>query len=268
VLESLAPARRRFVLGVLLLVVVAIVVGVVAYVVSRPEPVDPVAQDTRGPVLLVPGYGGNTTRLEVLAAALRRDGRDAEVVPLDPPATQDLRVQAGVLDRAVDRALARTGAPSVDVIGYSAGGVVVRLWVAELGGGNVARRALTLASPHHGTDLASLASDVAPDSCPEACVQLAEGSDLLRELNAGDETPPGPAWIAIWTDDDRTVVPPDSGDLEGAVGFSVQSVCPGETISHGEVPSNPTVIAMVELELGTDTPQVPTGEVCVRRAAP
>jgi triacylglycerol lipase len=171
-------------------------------------------------------------------------------------------VQAEVLDRAVDRALARTGAPSVDVVGYSAGGVVVRLWVAEYGGGNVARRALTLASPHHGTDLASLASDVAPDSCPEACVQLAEDSDLLRELNAGDETPPGPAWIALWTDDDRTVVPPDSGDLDGAVGFSVQSVCPGEAVSHGEFPSNPTVIAMVELELGTDAPRVPPDDIC------
>ncbi len=210
-LGTLAPSRRRFVLGLAVLTVVAVAVGVVAFVLNRPDPVDPVAQDTRGPVLLVPGYGGNTAGLEVLADSLRQDGRDAEVVPLEPPGTQDLRVQAEVLDRAVDRALARTGAPSVDVVGYSAGGVVVRLWVAELGGGNLARRAITLASPHHGTDLASLASDVAPDSCPEACVQLTEDSDLLRDLNAGDETPPGPAWVAIWTDDDRIVVPPDSG---------------------------------------------------------
>jgi triacylglycerol lipase len=262
VLGALSPARRRFVLGVVGLSLVALVVGVAAYVLSRPDPVDPVSQDTRGPVLLVPGYGGNTAVLGVLVNALRQDGRDAEVVPLEPPGTQDLRVQAEVLDRAVDRALARTGAPSVDVVGYSAGGVVVRLWVAELGGGDVARRAVSLASPHHGTDLASLAADVAADTCPEACVQLAEGSDLLRDLNADDETPPGPAWVTIWTDDDRTVVPPDSGDLDGAVGFSIQSVCPAETVSHGEVPSNPSVIAIVELELGTDPPRVPPSDVC------
>ncbi len=209
-----------------------------------------------------PGTAATRPGSRCSPTALRQDGRDAEVVPLEPPATQDLRVQAEVLDRAVDRALARTGAPSVDVVGYSAGGVVVRLWVAELGGGNVARRALTLASPHHGTDLASLAADVAPDSCPEACVQLAEDSDLLRELNADDETPAGPAWVAIWTDDDQTVVPPDSADLEGAVGFSIQSVCPDETVTHSGVPRNPTVIAMVELELGTDPPRVPTGDIC------
>jgi len=262
VLANLAPARRRFVLGVAALAVLALAAGLVVLVLTRPDPVDPVAQGTRGPVLLVPGYGGNTAGLEVLAEALRQDGRDAEVVPLEPPATQDLRVQAEVLDRAVDRALARTGAPSVDVVGYSAGGVVVRLWVAELGGGNVARRAVTLASPHHGTDLASLGADVAPDSCPEACVQLAEDSDLLRELNADDETPPGPAWVAIWTEDDQTVVPPESADLDGAVGFSIQSVCPDETVAHGEVLRNPTVIAMVEVELGTDPPRVPPGDIC------
>ena len=245
-----------------LVLVAGVAVGV-AVVANRPDPVDPVAQDTRGPVLLVPGYGGNTGSLQVLADALGQDGRDVEVVPLEPPGTQDLRVQAEVLDRAVDDALARSGAPSVDVVGFSAGGIVVRLWVAELGGGNVARRAVTLASPHHGTDLASLAVDIAPDACPEACLQLAEGSDLLRELNADDETPPGPEWVAIWTEDDRTVVPPDSADLDGAIGFSVQSVCPDEVIAHGEVPSDPSVIAMVELALGVDAPTVPSGEVCL-----
>jgi triacylglycerol lipase len=261
-LGSLSPARRRFVLVLVGLALVAAVAVAVVVVADQPDEVTPVAQDERGPVLLVPGYGGNTTGLQVLADALRQDGRDAEVVELDPPATQDIRQQAAVLDRAVDRALDRTGAPSVDVVGYSMGGLVVRYWVAELGGGDVARRALTLATPHHGTDLASLASDIAPDTCPEACEQMTEDSDFLRELNADDETPPGPVWIALWTDDDRTVVPPDSGSLEGAVDFSVQSVCPAETIGHGQVPSDPSVIAIVELELGLDPPRVPPGDVC------
>ena len=246
---------------VVLAVALAIVV-VVAVVATRPEPVDPVAQDHPGPVLLVPGYGGSTAALDVLADALRRAGRDAEVVALVPPGTQELRVQAEALDRAVARAIDRTGASSVDVVGYSAGGVVVRLWVAELGGGSLARRAITLASPHHGSDLASLGADLAPDSCPEACRQLAEDSDLLRELNAGDETPAGPAWVSIWTDDDRVVVPPDSGSLEGSVAFSVQSVCPGETVSHAALPRTSSVIAMVERELGVDAPAVPTSAVC------
>jgi triacylglycerol lipase len=261
VLGSLAPSRRRFVVALVVLAVALVVVVAVAVVATRPEPVDPVDQDRPGPVLLVPGYGGSTVALGVLADALRRAGRDAEVVALVPPGTQALRVQAEALDRAVGRALDRTGATSVDVVGYSAGGVVVRIWVAELGGGNLARRALTLGSPHHGSDLASLGADLAPDSCPEACRQLAEDSDLLRELNAGDETPPGPAWVSIWTEDDR-VVPPDSASLDGAVAFSVQSVCAGETISHAALPRTPSVIAIVVIELGVAAPQVPSDAAC------
>jgi triacylglycerol lipase len=262
VLASLSPSRRRFVLGLLALVGVALVVVVVAAVASRPEPVTPVEQDRPGPILLVPGYGGSTAALDVLADALRRTGREAEVVALVLPGTQDLRVQAEALDRAVDRALDRTGAESVDVVGYSAGGVVVRLWAEELGGGNLARRAVTLGSPHHGTEVASIGAAITPDTCPVACRQMAEDSDLLRRLNAGDETPPGPAWVSIWTDDDRVVVPSDSGSLEGSVAFSVQSVCPGSHVSHADLPRTPAVIAMVAAQLGVDVPRVPTGEVC------
>ena len=63
-LDYLAPARRRLVLGVLGLLGLAIVVTVLTVVVPRltssdPE-VDPVAQDAQPPVLLVPGYGGGT----------------------------------------------------------------------------------------------------------------------------------------------------------------------------------------------------------------
>jgi len=262
VLDHLAPARRRFLLGVATVVALVVLVAVLALVLHRDDPpVRPVSQDERGPVLLVPGYGGSTAALEVLATALEDRGRRTRIIrsPGDPRG--DLREHAEALAEAAQRAVDE-GAPSVDVVGYSAGGVVVRYWIAELGGDSLARRAVTLASPHHGTDLAGVAAGLAPDACPRACRQLAPDSDLLRELNAGDETPDGPRWVAIWTTDDETVVPASSGSLEGAVDFSVQSVCPGLTVTHGDVPRTPAVIAMVTEQLGVGEPGVPGAGVC------
>jgi triacylglycerol esterase/lipase EstA (alpha/beta hydrolase family) len=262
VLGSLAPARRRLLLGVAALVLVVVVAIAVVAVVRRSPAVEPVAQGRLGPVLLVPGYGGSTASLQVLADALAAEGRDARIVKPAGSGTQDLRDQAADLSDAVDAALASTRAPSVDLVGYSAGGVVVRYYVAELGGGSHVRRAVTLASPHHGTDLASLAGALGTTACPTACQQLAPDSELLRSLNAGDETPDGPVWVALWTEDDATVVPPDSGALSGALDLDLQSVCPGVHAAHPDVPRTPAVIAIVESVLGPSAPATPAPSVC------
>lgn len=250
-------------LAILGLVLLAALVAAAALLArSREAPVVPAAQDDPGPVLLVPGYGGGTDALEVLADALRDAGRVVGIV--DPPGdgTGDLRAQARHLGDAAERAMADARADSVDVVGYSAGGVVARLWVRDPAAASVVRRVVTLGSPHHGSDLAALAGGLAPDACSGACRQLAPDSDLLRDLNAGDETPDGPLWVTIWTTDDQTVVPPTSGELEGALGFSVQSVCPGLTVAHADLPRTPAVVAMTLAALGTTDPAVPDAAVC------
>ncbi|WP_151084373.1 lipase family alpha/beta hydrolase [Nocardioides cynanchi] len=263
-LDSLAPARRRLFLGVGGVVAAALLVGGVAFGVSAVHgghTVTPVSQDAQPPVLIVPGYGGGTGGLETLAAALRAHGRDATIVQLAGDGTGDLETQAAVLQRAVQTALGR-GAPSVDIVGYSAGGVTARLWFRAYDGGSVARRIVTLGSPQHGTDLAALASDLAPDSCPVACQQLATDSDLIRSLDSGDETPPGPAWVSIWTTDDRISTPPQTASLDGALDLTVQSVCPGRSVTHGQLPEDPAVVAMVLAELARTPPVVPPSSVC------
>jgi len=261
-LDALAPARRRFVLGVGALLALALVTVLVLTVVDRKPGVTPVAQDAQPPVLIVPGYGGSTTGLGRLLDALRAGGRTARVVDLGSTSTGDLHTQADVLDRAVRDVLGDTGAGSVDLVGYSAGGVTVRVWLADHRGLGLTRRVVTLGSPHHGTAVAGLAADLAPDSCPTACRQLAPDSDLLRDLNAQDETPAGPLWVSIWTDQDKTVVPPTSGRLTGALAFSVQSVCPDDRVSHTGLPSDPAVVATVLLELGRRAPSRPASSVC------
>ncbi|MBM7804818.1 triacylglycerol esterase/lipase EstA (alpha/beta hydrolase family) [Geodermatophilus bullaregiensis] len=255
-LAGLAPARRRLVLVLLALVVAAAVAGTALLLSARadaPAPAAPVSQEEPGPVLLVPGYGGSTRSLASLADRLTAEGRDATVVAVPGGGTGDLAASADALDAAVEAALQRTGAGSVDVVGYSAGGVVARLWAAD-GGAAVARRVLTLGAPHHGTTLADLAGDVAPGQCPEACRQLATDSPLLDDLNAGDETPAGPTWVSVWTAQDQTVTPPDSARLDGAVNVQVQSVCAAARVDHGRLPGDPLVQAIVLAELAPGDP--------------
>ncbi len=261
-LGRLSPPRRRLYLGVIALVVLAVGLPVGRILVARAPAPSSAAQDTAGPVLLIPGYGGSTDSLEFLASYLRSIGRDVSIVPPVGDGTGDLRVQAESVDREVRRALLRTRATSVDLVGYSAGGVIMRYYVAELGGAALTRRAVSLGSPHHGTDLAALASGVVGNACPEACRQLDPDSDLLLELNRGDETPAGPLWVSIWTDDDQTVVPPTSGSLEGALDYAVQDVCPQAAVSHSELPRTAATILMVTAALSGARPQQPGAAVC------
>ena len=253
-LAGLSPARRRLVLA--LLAVLVLGAGVLtAVLVSRSSAPagEPAAQGRPGPVLLVPGYGGSTGSLQSLADRLTAEGRDATVVALPGSGTGDLEVSADALGLAVTAALARTGEPSVDVVGYSAGGLVARLWVAH-GDSGLVRRVVTLGTPNHGTSLADLAGDVAPDQCPVACRQMATDSDLLGRLNAGDETPEGPTWVSIWTTQDETVTPPDSARLDGALNLTVQSVCADARVGHGALPRDPLAQQLVLAELAAGDP--------------
>jgi triacylglycerol lipase len=258
-LSSLAPARRRLVLIVATVVLVGALAAVLVLILNRDTPVQATAQGAAGPVVLVPGYGGDTSGLVQLAAELRAHGKDATVVTLPGDGRGDLDAQAKTLDATVRDVLRRTGAAHVDVVGYSAGGVVARLWVRDHGGDSLARRVVTLGSPHHGTDVATLAGGLAPGACPTACRQLETDSALLARLNAGDETPAGPTWVSIWTTNDNVVVPPGSADLAGALDITVQSVCPTEDVSHGGLPTDRYVASIVLTVLAAGPPHRPTG---------
>jgi triacylglycerol lipase len=259
VLAGLSPARRRLLLALLAVVVVAAAAVVAAVVVPRlsdggsSTTTAAAADDPPGPVLLVPGYGGSTSSLQTLADRLRAEGRDATVVPVPGEGTGDLNASADVLGTAVDDALQRSGATSVDVVGYSAGGVIARLWAAD-GGAEQARRIVTLGSPHHGTTVADLAAGFVPAECPEGCRQLTTTSELLARLNAGDETPEGPTWVSVWTTADQTVTPPESAELDGAVGLRVQDVCADSRVGHGQLPSDALVQAIVLAQLAAGPP--------------
>ena len=260
--HTLSP-RRKLLAAAVAIIAAAGAAGAGAAVLAAHggagQPAGDPAQDPPGPVLLVPGYGGQTGSLRVLAARIRATGRSASVVRLPGTGTGSLVTDAAVLNAAVERAL-RGGAPSVDVVGYSAGGVVALLWAREDDGSAKARRVVTLGSPFHGTRLASAAAGFLPGACPAACQQLVPGSPLLSRLDSG-AVPQRPRWLSLWTTGDEVVIPPDSARLPGAINVPIQSICPGHQVSHTQLPTDPVVISLVLQAIGRGplAPRRPAG---------
>jgi triacylglycerol lipase len=260
-IRSLSPRRRLLAVAIAALGLVgAIVGGITAAGRGGAGQAGFPAQNRPGPVMLVPGYGGQADSLRVLAKRIRATGRAAIVVRLPGNGTGSLVMDAAALNAAVGNAL-RGGAPSVDVIGYSAGGVVALLWAQDDGGNHLARRVITLGSPFHGTRLAADATGFVPGACPAACQQLVPGSSILARLDASG-LPGHLPWLSLWTADDHVVVPPHSAWLAGAVNVLIQSVCPGHYVSHSGLPDDPVVLAMTLRAIGSGPIPLPDPAVC------
>lgn len=264
----MSPRRRLLISLVLALVLTVAVVAGIRWVASVAASVDPAArpaQDRPGTVLLVPGYGGGRDSLLLLAARIQTTGRNAQVLTLVGDGTGDLSAQVQALDAAVEAAVA-AGAPSVDVIGYSAGGVVTALWVARNDGAARARRVVTLGAPLHGTTVAGAGAALVPDVCPAACRQLAPGSAELAELDRARVAAELP-WLSVWTTGDETVQPPDSARLDGAVNIAVQSVCTATRLSHSGLPTDPAVTGLVLRAISAEPLTAATAADCTQLRA-
>ena len=254
----MSPRRRTLIVATALAVVVAVGAAVAAAggLWRRAEP--ELARAGEVPVLVVPGYNGTPASVGTLAARLRAAGHRVVVVELPDRGTRDLRASATALGAAVDR----TGAARVDLVGYSAGGIVVRLLLADPARAPRARRVVLLGSPNHGTEVAGAAAALDPGLCTGACAQLAPGSALLAGLNRDDETPPGPRFFSIWTAADQTVVPPATARLDGAANIRVQDVCRSASLGHGGLVTDPLALGLVVEALAGTLPDPPGHDDC------
>ena len=260
-LGGLAPRRRLFLLVVT--VVVLALAASVAVSVSREYAVPPAADPQQmGPVVLVPGFGGNTAALQALALRLRVVGRPAVVVTLPDGGTGDFSGQAAAIDDAVRDLIRHDGTRSVDLVGCSAGGVASWLYLQTGTTAPAIRRLVTLGSPLQGADIAAAGGALVPGACPRACQELAPGSSLLARLEAG--TRPAIPWLSLWTDQDDVVTPPQSAALPGVRSIRLQSVCDGILINHGQIPTAGLAIGLVLRALGTRPLPVPVPGDCSR----
>lgn len=167
---------------------------------------------------------------------------------------------AAVMAAFVDKVRAATGAPKVDVVAHSQGGLVTRYYLNNLGGAPKVDKLVALGTPNHGTTLSGLTEFgrvlrllapanefVVGPACP-ACVQQEVGSDFIKALNAGGGTAPGVTYTNIATKFDQVTTPYTSTFLAAGphvTNITVQNQCVLDATDHTEISYDPIALTNV-----------------------
>ncbi|MEJ2200500.1 MAG: alpha/beta fold hydrolase, partial [Desulfuromonadaceae bacterium] len=118
--------------------------------------------------------------------------------------------------KRVDELRQSSGLSKVHLIGHSMGGIIARNYLQIRGGAEKVEHCILIASPNHGSRLATLAlSPLATDLMPEA--------ELLQRLAAAP-FPPAAQLTNIYSHHDNIVLPPQNAHLEGANNIELTGV--------------------------------------------
>ena len=158
------------------------------------------------PVLLVHGYGHNSSAWFMLRKALKRAGFTSIHTMNYNPLAHDVPEIGEKLSDRVEMIRELTGADKVNLVGHSLGGIVSRWYVQELDGDLKVNTAITLSSPHKGTmaafaPLGRTAREIRPRSW------------VMRRLN-NNVLPTHVRWVAFYGDTDMLVQPTRSGRID------------------------------------------------------
>jgi triacylglycerol lipase len=195
------------------------------------EDVRPLAAG-RIPVLLVHGYLCNRGLWWWLRRRLRARQHVVATINLEPPFGSIDRL-AERLGERIEALLAETGAERVALVTHSMGALASRAYLRRHGAAHVAGL-VTIAAPHHGTQIARL-------GLGRNAREMEPNSDWLRNLNA--EPPTSIPIASLWSLDDEFIDPPDASRLANAHEIVLKG------IGHLAMVLSPTVLACVEAEL-------------------
>lgn len=169
------------------------------------------ARAERVPVVLVHGIDDSPRVFGPLGAHLAREGFGRVSAVQLVPNNGDLPLEALALQVGshVAQVLRESGAARVDVVAFSMGALVTRLWMLEQDGRHRVRRFVSISGPHAGTATGWLRGN-------PGATQMRWNSPLLQRLR-GDAPAFAPAEIfSLWTPLDLMIVPAHSSRLEGA----------------------------------------------------
>lgn len=164
----------------------------------------------RNPVLLIHGIDDTRAVMQPLGRYLEDHGWRTFAFDMVPSNGQvGFDELARQVKRQVAEVRARTGAEKVDLVGFSLGGMVARVYLQELGGVAEVERLVTISSPHHGSLMAYFRWNVLGE-------ELRPGSKAYERLNGNLESLSHVRHTAIWTPFDLMILPSWSSVLPGA----------------------------------------------------
>ncbi len=117
-----------------------------------------------------------------------------------------------------------THVDSVDVVGFSMGGLSLRHYIRFLGGGAEVSRYVSIDTPQYGEVSACLLP-------AESGGQMCPFSDFLNDLNTGDDTPGNVAYTTILNQQGN----PAQGRLRGGAGELQVAGAHGDLLGSAEV---------------------------------
>jgi triacylglycerol lipase len=182
--------------------------------------------------------------------------------------TEDLRTSAAQLSQFVEQVLDSTGAPELDIVGYSQGATVARYFINKLGGAKVVTHWVGIASPSHGGTFYGLGSaaaaipgavDVLTPMLTAAVVQQIEGSEFLADLNSGGDTVAGVQYVTIGSRIDEMIQPVAGIALSGpnTTNLFIQDLCPVNFTGHFQLPYDPFTLQLAVNALDPEAAQPP-----------
>lgn len=174
---------------------------------------------TKDPVIFVHGWvlGYGLTPWDTMKDYLVKNGWPAnrlfEIYFTDPIWASNV-TNAQELSSFVDWVLKVTGAKKVDLVCHSMGGLSSRYYIKFLGGTSKVDTYVAIGTPQHGTIMAPLGVIVTLGSA--GCIEMTPGSDFLKKLNSGDETPGYVKYWSFGSKTDELVQPYTTIALSGA----------------------------------------------------
>ena len=163
------------------------------------------SNSTRNPILLVHGLMDTSYKMRKISSHLHNLGWQVHDIDLMPNnGDSKLELLAAQVAALIDRTFSRD--QSIDLLGFSMGGLVSRYYLQRLGGIERVQRFISISAPNNGT-IAGYFSQ------RPGCMQMQPNSEFMEDLNRDVDRLKSLNFTSLWTPFDLIILPPSSSQL-------------------------------------------------------